>query len=108
MKKVDEAVANKKDEEPVINKKFGGSERGQVAREELKLIFNDPTNPSYLLKDIDYAGKFNVARLTIYNIRKNLKIPSRSVRILHILGKMKTSRLTLKEMSEKLGIKYQN
>jgi len=31
----------KKDEEPVINKKFGGSERGQVAREELKLIFND-------------------------------------------------------------------
>ena len=108
MKKVDEAMADKKDVEPVINKKFGGSERGQVAREELKLIFNDPTNTSYFLKDIDYAVKFNVTRLTIYNIRKDFKIPPRSVRILHILEKMKTSRLTLKEMSEKLGIKYQN
>jgi hypothetical protein len=108
VKKVDKTTADKKDDGPIISKKFGGSERGQIAREELKLIFNDPTNPLYFLKDIDYAGKFNVTRLTVYNIRKNLKVPSRSVRILQVLGKMKTSRLTLKEMSEKLGIKYQN
>lgn len=108
MKNDNKLVIDKKDERPVVNKKFGGSERGQVAREELKLIFKDPANPSYFLKDIDYARRFDVIRHTIYNIRGDLKIPPRSARILHFLRKMKTSNLTIKEISAKLNIKYQN
>ena len=90
------------------NKKIGGIERAQLAREELKLIFCDPTNPMYFSKDIDYANKFQVARHTIYAIGREFKIPPRSTRILNALKKMKTEDITLKDLSEKLNIKYQN
>ena len=91
-----------------INKKIGGLGRAKIAREELKLIFSNPSDPFYFSKDIEYAHQFDVARHTIYKIREDLKIPSRSDRILAVLKKMKTSNMTLRELSAKLKIKYQN
>lgn len=91
-----------------VNKKIGGLGRAKIAREELKIIFSDPSNPMYFSKDIEYAKKFDVTRHTIYKIREDLKVPSRSERILSALMKIKTSKTTLKQLSESLGIKYQN
>lgn len=92
----------------VINKKIGGLERAKIALEELRLIFRDLSNPLYFSKDIDYAKKFDVTRHTIYSIRNKLGIPSRSKRILSVLKKMKTRDMCVKDISEKLHIKYQN
>ena len=97
-----------KENEIVVNKKIGGLERAKIAREELRLIFNDPLNPLYFAKDIEYAKKFDVTRHTIYSIRDQLCIPSRSGRILNTIKKMKTKSLSIKDISEKLNIKYQN
>lgn len=91
-----------------INKKIGGLGRAKIAREELRIIFRDFENPLYFSKDIDYAKKFDVTRHTIYKIREDLKIPSRSERILNVLRKIKTSTLSLKQISERYNIKYQN
>jgi predicted transcriptional regulator len=91
-----------------INKKIGGLGRAKIAREELRIIFSNPSDPLYFSKDIDYAKKFDVTRHTIYKIRKDLKIPSRSERILQVLKKLKPVNLTLKKLSAKLNVKYQN
>ena len=98
----------KEAETVVINKKIGGLERAKIAREELILIFNDPTNPLYFSKDIEYAKKFDVTRHTIYSIRDKLGIPPRSERIIAVLKKMKTKDMCIYDISEKLNIKYQN
>lgn len=91
-----------------VNKKIGGLERAKIAREELKLIFCNPKDPTFFYKDIDYAKKFDVTRHTIYKIRNDLKIASRSDRILAEIKKLKTKDITLKELSAKLNVKYQN
>lgn len=96
------------DEKIVVNKKIGGLERAKIAKEELRLIFNDPTNTLYFYKDLEYAKKFDVTRHTIYSIRDKLCIPPRSERILNILKKMKTKDMSINDISEKLHIKYQN
>ena len=91
-----------------INKKIGGLDRAKIAREDLRIIFSNPSDPLYFSKDIEYAKKFDVARHTVYKIRRDLKISPRSERILSALKKLKTNELTLKELSAKLNIKYQN
>jgi DNA-binding XRE family transcriptional regulator len=91
-----------------ISKKFGGQERADKARKDMEKIFSDPAHSLYLEKDIDLAKKYNVSRLTIYNIREQLKIPPRTNRILGRLKSVNSKQYTKKELSELLGLKYQN
>jgi hypothetical protein len=90
------------------DKRVGGLDRAKIAREEMKLIFSDTKNPMYFAKDLEFAKKFDVTRHTIYKARETLKIPPRSRRIFDVLKKMDTKNLTIKEISSKLNIKYQN
>jgi formyltetrahydrofolate synthetase len=79
-----------------------------VARKEMEAIFKDHTNKLYFAKDIDLAKKYDVTKLTIYKIRDNLQIPSRSKRILNLLKEIATSEYTVQKLSEDLGLKYCN
>ena len=90
------------------NKRIGGTDRAKIARLELEKIFQDISHPQYLAKDIEFAIQFDVTRHTIYKIREEAKIPPRSKRILTVLKSMDCSKYTLKELSDKLGLKYQN
>lgn len=91
-----------------INKKIGGTTRAKFARDQLKNIFTDITDPLHLAKDIDLAKKYDVARHTIYKIRHDLKIPPRSKRVLNVLKNMDTGRYTLNEIAARWNLKYQN
>ncbi len=91
-----------------ISKKFGGQGRAQKAREAMSKIFSDPDHELFLQKDIELAKRFNVSRLTIYNIREELKIPPRTDRILKKLKGIDTKQFTKKELADKLHMKYQN
>lgn len=90
------------------NKRIGGPERARLARQELEEIFGDPTHPLHVAKDIEFAKKYDVARHTIYKIRDEMKVPPRSKRVLNVLSNMDTSKYTLRELSSRLGLKYQN
>ena len=59
-------------------------------------------------KDIDFAKKYKVTRHTIYKIRETYDIPSRSDRILKVIRSMDIGKSTIRDISKKLGIKYQN
>ena len=91
----------------VLSKKFGGQDRADKARKEMALILTNENNPLYLLKDIDFAKRYDVSRHTIYSIRKQLNIPSRTDRLLHKLKHTKTNRFTIKELSKIFNVKYQ-
>ena len=82
--------------------------KSQMLKEELSKIFLDIDHPLFLEKDINLAKKFNVVRLTIYNIRKKLKIPPRNDRIAIKVKSLHPEKYTIKEMSDTLNIKYQN
>lgn len=90
------------------SKHIGGTDRARVARQELKIIFTDPSHPLHLAKDIELAKKFDIARHTIYKIRDELNVPGRLKRIVAVLNEMNTAAYTLKEISAKLDLKYQN
>lgn len=90
------------------NKKIGGLKRAQKAREDIVVMLQDDSSSLYYYKDIELARKYNVSRHTIYKIRHDYDIPSRSVRIAEALKKIDANRYTIKELSKKLGIKYQN
>jgi hypothetical protein len=90
------------------NKKIGGVVRARKAREELILALQEESHPMYLAKDIDLAKKFDVSRHTIYKIRDDYEIPSRTNRILTALKGIDMSKYTIKELSDRLGVKYQN
>lgn len=90
------------------NKKIGGTLRAKIARESLAAIFKDKDNPNYLLKDIEYAKMFDVTRLTISTIRESLKVKNRTHRIIDRIDDLGPKDNTLKELSLKLGVKYQN
>jgi hypothetical protein len=91
-----------------VNKRIGGSQRAQVAREKLVEIFGNPEDSNYLLKDIEYARMFSVTRHTISSIRGQFKIPARTERILRRLESINTETLTITELSGLLDVKYQN
>jgi hypothetical protein len=91
-----------------ISKKFGGQSRASKARRSMSRIFKNENHPLYLEKDIDLARKYDVSRLTIYNIREQLGIPPRTERILARLAKIKTKDYTKKELADLLHMKYQN
>lgn len=92
----------------VKDNRIGGTDRAKTARDELALILSDDTNKDYFAKDIDFARKYKVSRHTIYKIREQFNIPSRSERILKVLNSMNTKGFSLMEISKKLNIKYQN
>jgi DNA-binding XRE family transcriptional regulator len=91
-----------------VSKKFGGQDRANKAREALTNIFSDPKHPLYFEKDIDLAHTYDVSRLTIYNIRNQLGVPSRTDRILIKLKSINTKKYTQKQLADLLNIKYQN
>lgn len=91
-----------------VNKRIGGVDRARLARQDLIKIFNDPTHPLHLAKDIEFARQFDVIRHTVYKIREELNIPPRSKRVLAVLKSMDTGRYTLRELAAKLDLKYQN
>lgn len=91
-----------------VSKKIGGQDRADRARKELAKIFKDEDHQLYLEKDIDLANKYDVSRLTIYNIREELGIPSRTDRIVGRLKKIDTKKYTKRELASLLGLKYQN
>lgn len=90
------------------SKRIGGFERAKVARAELKEVFERPEHELYFSKDIDLAKKYDVTRHTIYKIRHDLNVPSRSKRIINKVKEMNTNEISLKEMAITLGVKYQN
>jgi len=88
--------------------KKGGQERAKLARASMQILFKNPDDPLYFAKDIEFAKKYDVIRHTIYKIREELKIPSRSERILKRLIDLEYQRFSINELSKKTGIKYQN
>jgi len=90
------------------NKKIGGMKRARKAREDLVVVLQDESNPMFFAKDIELARKYKISRHTMYKIREEYDIPSRTSRILSVLNSLNLSKYTIKELSEKLGIKYQN
>jgi DNA-binding XRE family transcriptional regulator len=91
-----------------VSKKFGGQDRANNARTSLSVIFSDPEHPLYFEKDIDLAKRFDISRLTIYNIRSQMGVPPRTERILKKLKGINTKKYTQKELADLLNIKYQN
>jgi len=92
----------------MANNRIGGMERARKAREELISILSDETHKHYFDKDIDFAKKYKVTRHTIYKIRETYDIPSRSDRILKVIRSMDIGKSTIRDISKRLGIKYQN
>ena len=91
-----------------INNRLGGVDRAKKAREDMLLTLNDESCKEYFDKDIDFARKHKVSRHTIYKIREQYNIPSRSERILSVLKTIDFKKITIKELSKKLNLKYQN
>jgi len=94
--------------EQINERKKGGQERAKLARASMQVLFNNPGDPLYFAKDIEFARKFDVTRHTIYKIREKLKIPSRSDRIYKRLKDMNYKEYSINDLSKILGIKYQN
>ena len=90
------------------NRKVGGQERAKLARASMQVLFKNPNDPLYFAKDIEFAMKFGVTRHTIYKIREELKLPSRAERIAQKLKDMDYKKYKINDLSQKLGIKYQN
>lgn len=89
-------------------RKKGGQERAKLARASIQVLFKSSDDPLYFAKDIEFAKMFGVTRHTIYKIREELKIPPRSERIFNRLQDMDYKKYSISDLSEKLGIKYQN
>ena len=89
-------------------RRIGATERAEKARREMKVILTNDTNPFYLTKDIDFARRYGLSRLTVYKIRKELGIPPRVVRLTKKLKKIDTKSRTINELATKLNVKYSN
>lgn len=82
--------------------------RGILARIYMQRVLINPQDPMYSASDVSLARKLNVSRLTIVNIRKELNLKNRKNRIVALLNQIDTQTLTMKELSSKLALKYQN
>jgi len=90
------------------NRRRQGRKNAEVARKEMEEIFKSPKNPLYFSKDIDFAKKYGVTRLTIYKIRDDLKVPSRAERLIVALKNIDTKEYTVQELGLGFNVKYQN
>jgi len=95
-------------EKDTVSKRIGAPGRAEVARAQMQLIFSDENHPMYFAKDIEYARRYDVTRITIYKIRDSFGVPPRSERLLKKLKKLDLSQHTIKDLSKMLNIKYQN
>lgn len=78
-------------------------------KKELSNIFKKVSHPMHFAKDIDLAKKYKISRHTVCRIRGELGVLGRSERILnYLINKIDTKRYTLRDLSKKLNIKYQN
>lgn len=82
--------------------------KGELAKRGLEKIFSDVHNQLYTGSDVEIAKEFNVSRLTVFNIRKELSVKSRNERIVEVLKNIDTSALTLRELAIYTGVQYQN
>ena len=89
-----------------IDKRVGGMKRAAKAREYIRSVLDSETHPMRYAKDIDFARKFDVSRHTIYSIRDELGMESRSDRLAKRLTSMKTDDKTLGELCAILNVKY--
>lgn len=85
-----------------------GRQRAAVAQNFLESALADMNHTLFTAHDHVIAKQFNISRLTVINIRKRLSIKPRKDRVVELLKSIETSRYTLKELSAKLGLKYQN
>lgn len=83
-------------------------EKTKAILESLTLALKDPTNPEYFSKDIELAKKYSISRHSVYKIRDTLQVGPRKARLNEVLKSIDTQSMTLKEISERLNIKYQN
>jgi len=90
----------------VIDKRVGGMKRAQKAREFMNTVMADEAHPMRYAKDIDFARKFDVSRHTIYSIRDEIKMLSRSDRLAAKLKATNTKDKTLGELCLLLNVKY--
>lgn len=74
----------------------------------MQVILTDENNPLYFAKDIEFARRYDVSRLTIYSIRDELGAPSRYQRLLKKLKSLDLSLYTINDLVKMLGVKYQN
>ena len=74
----------------------------------MQMILTDENNPLYFAKDIEFARRYDVSRLTIYSIRDQIGAPSRYQRLLKKLKNLDLSLYTINDLVKMLGIKYQN
>jgi predicted transcriptional regulator len=95
-------------EKDIMSKRIGATGRAEIARTQMQLIFSDENHPMYFAKDIEYARRYDVTRITIYKIRDSFGVPPRSERLIQKLKKIDLSQYTIKELSKMLNIKYQN
>jgi hypothetical protein len=82
--------------------------RGASARCFIQDALNNPHHAMYTASDVEFAKKLDVSRLTVINIRRRLKLKGRNFRVIGMLQKIDTSKLTIKELAAKLCIKYPN
>jgi len=74
----------------------------------MQVILSDENNPLYYSKDIEFARRYDISRLTVYHIRDDLGAPSRYQRILKKLKSLDLSLYTINDLTKMLGVKYQN
>ena len=82
--------------------------RGQNARQYIHKELNNPKSRMYTATDVQFAKECNVTRLTVINIRRELNLKSRYLRVIDLLRSIDTKRYTITELGRKLGLKYQN
>lgn len=82
--------------------------RGILARIYIQRVLLNPQDPMYAASDCEFARKLNISRLTVVNIRKEFKLKNRKKRIVDLLNQIDTSTITIKDLSGKLCLKYQN
>jgi hypothetical protein len=82
--------------------------RGELARRYIQRIFNNPEDPMYTASDVTLAKQFNITRLTVINIRTEMGLKGRNARVVELLANIDTSKFTIKEISARINVKYQN
>ncbi len=82
--------------------------RGAIARNFILDVLSNPNHQMYAASDVEFAKMLNVTRLTVYNIRKELVLKSRKKRVIELIDREDISSMTMKDLSFKLNLKYQN
>lgn len=80
--------------------------RGLSARRYIHATLDNPEDPLYTASDTKLAKILHVTRLTVINIRKEMNIENRNCRLVKLLQNTDTVNFTIRELAEKLDLKY--